>query len=257
MAPHQPEKRMGWEIARDLEREKTSILARIIPEQRQLKAIFGAVVVFGLVLLLATWLAGQTTRLDGPAMRTRGWAGTTDWGFLWLVVAFALVFEFMDAAAGMGFGTALTPLLLLLGFEPLQIVPAVMIQQAAAGLVGGVLHREFENVEWRWRPLSETVRLWAIVAGAGALAAALSISAVYGVLQVARTWIKLYVAILLLGMGLVSLGQAHREREYRPRRMLAFGLLAGFNKGVGGGGYGPVVTVAACSPACPSSACWP
>jgi len=234
---------MGWEVARDLEREKSSILARIIPERRQVQAAAGAVVVFFLVFLLGSWLAGETTRLDGRAMVARGWEGSTEWGILWTVVVLAMVFEFMDAAAGMGFGTALTPLLLLLGFEPLQIVPAVMIQQAAAGLVGGFLHREFQNVEWRLRPLSETVRLWLIVAGAGGFAATISISAVYGVLQVARFWIKLYVALLLLGMGVASLVQAHRERDYHPRRMLGFGLLAGFNKGVGGGGFGPVVTV--------------
>jgi len=51
------------------------------------------------------------------------------------------------------------------------------------------------------------------------------------------------VAFLLVGMGVISLLGARRERGYRPRRMFFFGALAGFNKGIGGGGYGPVVTV--------------
>jgi uncharacterized protein len=45
---------------------------------------------------------------------------------LLIIVAFlALAFEYMDATMGMGFGTTLTPALLIIGFFPLQIVPAV------------------------------------------------------------------------------------------------------------------------------------
>ena len=37
----------------------------------------------------------------------------------------AFVCEFVDSTLGMGYGTSLTPILLLMGFEPLQVVPAV------------------------------------------------------------------------------------------------------------------------------------
>ena len=130
-----------------------------------------------------------------------GWVGTTEWRIFWGVVLLALCFEFMDASAGMGFGTAVTPVLLILGFAPLQVVPVVMIQQGAAGLVGAFLHREFQNVEWRLRPMSETVRLWLIISFSGVAAVAVSITAVYKVFQVADVWIELYAALLLLGHG--------------------------------------------------------
>ena len=42
---------------------------------------------------------------------------------------------------------------------------------------------------------------------------------------------------------LVSLIAIKRDRVYKPVRMFFYGALAGFNKGIGGGGYGPVVTV--------------
>ena len=35
----------------------------------------------------------------------------------------ALFCEYIDSALGMGYGTTLTPLLLLAGFDPLEIVP--------------------------------------------------------------------------------------------------------------------------------------
>ena len=240
------EKREGWEIAREIEAEKT-LLERLIPEWKQIKGALLGIVALFLVFLLGCWLAGNpfdaTQRIPSEVVKANGWVGTDQWSIVWSVVLIAMFFEFMDASAGMGFGTALTPLLLVLGFDPKQIVPAVMIQQGVAGLVGAFLHREFENVEWKFKPMSETIKLWLIIAIVGCIAVAFSITAIYAYLKVAKVWIKLYVAVLLLMMGVISLYQGRKERPYKPNRMFAFAALAGFNKGVGGGGYGPVVTV--------------
>ncbi len=238
---------MGWEVARRMEAERPSMLARLYPGWREIRAGVIGMGIFLALFLVSCWLAGNpfaaTQRVASPIVEANGWAGTHQWAIFWWVVAIAVVLEFLDASAGMGYGTAITPLLLILGFDPIQIVPAVMIQQAAAGLLGAYLHHEFGNVEWRFRPMSETVRLWLIIAGVGCLMVTLSITTVYGVFKVAKVWINLYVAILLVAMGVISLIGFKRQREYRPRRMFAFGALAAFNKGVGGGGYGPVVTV--------------
>ena len=240
------EKREGWEVARELEADKT-LLERLIPEWKQTRGALLGIGALFLVFLLGCWLAGNpfeaTQRIPSELVKERGWIGTDQWGIIWSVVFLAMFFEFMDASAGMGFGTALTPLLLVIGFEPKQIVPAVMIQQGTAGLVGAFLHREFENVEWRLKPMSETIKLWLIIALVGCLAVAFSITAVYAYLKVAKVWIKLYVAVLLLMMGVISLYQGRKDRPYKPRKMFLFAALAGFNKGVGGGGYGPVVTI--------------
>lgn len=240
-------KEMGWEVAQTLEREKNTIKERLVPEWKQVRAALGGIAVFSIVFFIGCWLAGNpfeaTQRIASDFTNARNWVGTNEWSIIWSVVILAMFFEFMDASAGMGFGTALTPLLLVVGFSPKQIVPAVMIQQATAGVVGAFLHSEYENVEWKFKPMSETIKLWLIIAGVGCVAVAFSITSVYAVLKVAKVWIKLYVAILLVMMGVISLIQATRERPYRPRWMVGFAALAGFNKGVGGGGYGPVVTI--------------
>jgi hypothetical protein len=57
------DKRMGWEVARDLEREKATILERIVPEWRQIKAAIAGIVAFFLVFLLGCWLASHSTRV--------------------------------------------------------------------------------------------------------------------------------------------------------------------------------------------------
>ncbi|WP_300672505.1 sulfite exporter TauE/SafE family protein [Desulfoluna sp.] len=239
-------KNMGWEVARELEKEKQTIAERFIPEWRHIRAALGAVFVFFLVFLLGIWLAGNpfepTVRIQSDWVVAHGLQGN-QWTIVWSVVLLAAFFEFMDASAGMGFGTALTPILLVIGFDPKQIVPVVMVQQGVAGIVGAFLHREFENVEWKFSPMSETVRLWLIIAVTGCIAVAISICGVYKYLHVDKVWIKLYVACLLLMMGVISVWSAKKDMPYKPNKMIGFAALAGFNKGVGGGGYGPVVTI--------------
>ena len=91
--------------------------------------------------------------------------------------------------------------------------------------------------------MSETVKLWLIIAVVGCAAVAFSITAVYAIFKVAKVWIKLYVVLLLVMMGVISVLQFKKDRPYKPWRMFGFAALAGFNKGIGGGGYGPVTTV--------------
>ena len=238
--------KMGWEVAHELEKEKQTIAERFIPEWRHIRAALGGIFVFFLVFLLGIWLAGNpfepTVRIQSDWVVAHGLVGD-QWTIVWSVVLLAAFFEFMDASAGMGFGTALTPILLVVGFDPKQIVPVVMIQQGMAGIVGAFLHREFENVEWKFSPMSETVKLWMIIGVTGCIAVAISICGVYKYLHVEKIWIKLYVAILLLMMGIISVYSAKKDKPYRPNKMIGFAALAGFNKGVGGGGYGPVVTI--------------
>lgn len=240
--------RKGWEVALELEATK-STWERLIPEKSQIVAAAWGLGVLFVVFLIGCWLAGNpfeaTQRINSTFVKNMGWGGTNEWSIIWSVVFIAMAFEFMDATAGMGFGTAITPLLLVLGFDPKQIVPVVMVQQGVAGLVGTFLHKEYGNVEWSFKPMSETIKLWFYIALPGMLAVAISVSAVYAIFKVAKVWITLYVCVLLLAMGAISLyqGISQRERKYRPKMMIFFATLAGFNKGVGGGGYGPVVTI--------------
>jgi len=241
------EKRMGWEVASELERTKPTIMERLKPDRKAVVAALWGLAVFFVVFLIGCWLAGNpfegTGRLPSELVKAKDWVGTNQWEIFWWVVMLAVILEFLDASAGMGYGAAMTPLLLVLGFDPKQVVPAVMIQQATAGLVGAFLHKEFGNVEWKFKPMSEPIKLWLIIAITGCVTVALSVTAVYAVFKVHKVWIKLYVVILLLSMGAAMLVKRNKERPYKPFKMLGFGALAAFNKGVGGGGYGPVVTV--------------
>lgn len=69
-------------------------------------------------------------------------------GTFCLVVAMAFVAEYVDSSLGMGYGTTLTPVLLLLGYSPLQVVPAVLVSEFATGLTAGGLHHRVGNVHF-------------------------------------------------------------------------------------------------------------
>lgn len=236
---------LGWENS--VAKDRLSIKDRMNLNRSEIKASLLGTGALLVVFLLSCWLAGNPfasmQRIASDALAGSSWLGTNQWGIIWTVVGFAIIFEFLDSAAGMGYGTAFTPMLLLMGYEPLQIIPVIMIQQACAGLISAYMHKEYGNVEWQFSPFSETVKLMLIIACAGIFAVTFSITSIYGVLKLGDDWIKFYVVILLLAMGLTALFNCKKAPVYRPKRMYFFGALAGFNKGIGGGGYGPVVTI--------------
>ena len=143
---------------------------KIIPNKPELRAIIQVALIYCGVFVLACRLAGNpfsfTQRIDSGFVVKAGLSGTDNWNIFWWVTILTIVFEFLDASAGMDYGTAMTPLLLLLGFSPQQIIPVILIQQALAGLTGAFLHNEFGNVEWKFKPMSESFRLSLIIAGA-------------------------------------------------------------------------------------------
>lgn len=240
-------KRGGWEIAREVEREKPTMAERAKVTKEQVTTFIKYLVMFGILFIIAWWLAGNpfefTQRIPSEYVIDRGWAGSNEWVIVWWVVALCAFMEWVDSAGGMGYGTVLSPFLMFLGFSPLQVVPLIMITEMVTGLVAGIVHGEFENVEWKLRPINETTKLVIIISLTGMAATLISISAVYSIIQVHKFWIKLYVTILLLVMGACSIFTAVKDFKYRPGLMWLFSFVGGFNKGVGGGGYGPVITI--------------
>jgi uncharacterized membrane protein YfcA len=65
------------------------------------------------------------------------------------IILLAFTCELVDSTLGMGYGTTLTPLLLLLGHEPAEIVPAVLLSEFVTGVLAGLFHHEFGNVDLR------------------------------------------------------------------------------------------------------------
>ncbi len=164
-----------------------------------------------------------------------------------IIILIAFIFESMDSMAGMGFGTALSPLLFLFGYSPLQVVPTILISEAVSGAIDTIFDHEFKNIRYSFRPLNDATKISLIMAFFGCIAIFSSILLTYYAIKFPAIIIKTYVAILVIFMGISGfLGSKLRKLEYlkpHPKMLIGFSALAGFNKGIGGGGYGPVITM--------------
>ena len=182
-------------------------------------------------------------------------------GIIITLIIGAFLCEYLDSTLGMGYGTTLTPVFLLLGFSPMQIVPAILLSELISGILAGIFHHREGNVNLKphnmeafkiknmLSPLGyiECVRktfpkhlkVALLLASCSILG---TVGAVFVAVNIPRFWLKLYIGILVLSMGLVILICFNRDFKFSWKRIIFLGLLASFNKGMSGGGYGPVVT---------------
>ena len=154
-----------------------------------------------------------------------------------LIFVAAMLCEFMDSSLGMGYGTTLTPVLLLAGFEPLQVVPCVLLSECITGLTAALLHHRDGNVNLLHDRQARRTALWLTsLSILGAVAAATL------AVRIPKAWLAGFIAAIIVSMGLLILCTARRQLAYRPVHIVIVGLVAAFNKGLSGGGYGPLVT---------------
>lgn len=154
-----------------------------------------------------------------------------------IVFLVALVCEFIDSSLGMGYGTTLTPLLLLAGFSPLQIVPCVLLSEFITGLTAGLMHHRDGNVDFlRDRRARRTSLLLMSLSGFG------TVTAVVFAVTIPRLWLSTIIAVMIISVGITILATIRRQLQYRASHIVAVGAIAAFNKGLSGGGYGPLVT---------------
>ena len=143
-------------------------------------------------------------------------------GIIAVIVTIAFLCEYMDSTLGMGYGTTLTPILLMMGYNPLQVVPVVLISELISGLLAAVLHHREGNVNLKPEILnaSEIIENLNSLGYIGSfrkiipshlkvalLLAACSIIgtvlAVFIAVNIPKFWLKLYIGCLVTLMGIV------------------------------------------------------
>ena len=178
-----------------------------------------------------------------------------------IIVIVAFLAEYVDSTLGMGYGTILTPLLLLFGFNPLQVVPSILLSELITGLLAGFTHHKAGNVNFKPKSTNikyiikrlkelgyaETFRRGvpihlkiALVLAACSILG--TIAAVFIAVSISKFWLKLYIGILVTVIGVVILFTLNKNYKFSWKKILGLGFIASFNKGISGGGYSPVVT---------------
>ena len=156
-------------------------------------------------------------------------------GIFILLVGMAFVCEFIDSSLGMGYGTILAPVLIIMGFEPLVAVPAILLSQAFGGFTASVFHQRFNNVSFH--PDSKDLKIALVITAFGIFA---TILAALISINLPKVVLKTYIAVLVTVMGVIVL--RNRLFLFSWKKMIGVGILSAFNKGLTGGGFGPVVT---------------
>jgi len=149
----------------------------------------------------------------------------------------AFLCEFVDSAFGMGFGTILTPLLLVAGFSPTDAVSVVLVSELLTGFGAALFHAKDENVSF--------------ARGSKHLSAGilLSIGGVLGVfigapvfLKVSPRLLTLFIGAIITLSGVAILYCLDHTFRYRRSGVFTLATIAAFNKTLSGGGYGPLMT---------------
>jgi len=145
--------------------------------------------------------------------------------------------EYVDSSLGMGYGTTLTPILLLVGFEPIQVVPCILLSELITGLTSAFMHQKEGNVDFiRDKQARTTGLTLSILSTIGAIAA------VFLSVQIPKVYLKVVIGTIILLAGIITLCTIRKKLKCRKSHLIAIGAVAAFNKGLSGGGYGPLVT---------------
>ncbi len=159
--------------------------------------------------------------------------------------------EYVDSSLGMGYGTTLTPLLLTIGVARVEIVPAILLSEFITGLFAGIAHHREGNVDLKNDArIKRAILLLAIPSVIGVLAATIIGSKVK---TFGQQYANLYIGLMILSIGIYLIYKTYttNSRKSFPgnfkgsvsnSRLMVLGTIAAFNKGVSGGGYGPLMT---------------
>ncbi|MEJ2054013.1 MAG: sulfite exporter TauE/SafE family protein [Calditrichaceae bacterium] len=156
-------------------------------------------------------------------------------GLFLLVFILAFICEFIDSSMGMGYGTILTPVLLIMGFDPLMVIPSILLSQAFGGFSASIFHHQFHNATFNRK--SEDFKIFLYISGFGIIA---TIFAALLSINLPKSLLKSYIGLLVLIMGVIVL--YNHTFTFSLKKMIAIGVISAFNKGLSGGGFGPVVT---------------
>lgn len=153
--------------------------------------------------------------------------------FIWPVFA-AFGMELIDSSMGMLYGTVLSPVMILVGYNPKTLVPAILLSQAIGGLVASIRHHKKGNANLT---SGADLKAGLLISGLGVLA---TIAAALIAVSISKTLLTTYIGTIVVMMGTILLFGRHFVFSWG--KMAGLAILSAFNKSLSGGGYGPIVT---------------
>ena len=154
---------------------------------------------------------------------------------LLIVGLMGFVGAFVDSSFGMGYGM-LAPFLIILGFDPLLVVPVLLLAQMIAGFTGTVFHTLYKNVKIDMEK-KVNLKVTAIFTLSGMLGMFI---AVWIAVNLPDFIMMLYIGIMVVIVGIIMFKKI--KLQFSWNKLYLISGFAAFNKAFSGGGYGPIAT---------------
>ncbi len=157
------------------------------------------------------------------------------------LLAFAL--SYISSIVGMGYGTIIVPILLLLGLSPREVVAGVLLSQLVGNTVAGITHHRLGTIVFHGRN-SDHKHLFTLILSA---VIAVAFAVLLGV-KLSETYMKIYIGLIIVLSGIIisaMSGNRCNEIANGDNRLLLklsiLSFIASFNKALTGAGYGPIL----------------
>ncbi|MBD3196504.1 MAG: TSUP family transporter [Candidatus Lokiarchaeota archaeon] len=152
-----------------------------------------------------------------------------------LIVILTFLGAYIDNAFGQGYGM-LSPTMIILGFEPVVVVPVLLLSQMSSGFAGSIFHSIFENVDLDSKD-ERDVKVTALFTISGMIGMT---GAVLLAVNIPDIIISSYIGVMIMIIGIIMLKDFGFKFSWK--KLYAIGGFASFNKALSGGGYGAITT---------------
>ncbi len=144
---------------------------------------------------------------------------------------FAMIMEFIDSALGMMYGTVLSPLLILMGYDVKTVVPSILISQSIGGFIASWRHHRLQNANFQSGTTDFKISTTIIWFGVFACLVGVFIS-----VSISPKILNTYIAVLVIVIGIMIL--LNKSLIMTAKKIYFLGFLSAFNKALSGGGFG-------------------
>lgn len=153
---------------------------------------------------------------------------------LLLIFILGLIGAFIDSAFKMGYGL-LTPILILLNFTPLTIIPILLLAQMIAGFSKTIYYYFYSGVDYA--ELKREVKINTLFIFFGLISALFGIIIVFILPEII---LIIYIAISAIIGGIIILSNI--KFHYKAKRLYFLSSLSSFNQAISAAGYGPIAS---------------
>jgi uncharacterized membrane protein YfcA len=138
---------------------------------------------------------------------------------------------------GMGYGFTITPIMLILGFTPLEAVPSVLFSSFIGGVFSSFFNQKFKNVDFNLN--SRAIKISSFIAVLGIFGSIIGVNISF---NLPSRLVGLYIGGLVIVSGVLVIASRDLISDFSWFKMSVVSLIGAINKGLTGSGFGPMIT---------------